>query len=120
MNNWIEVDASDKILGRLATQIANLIIGKDDPAYQPNKSKNLNVVVINCGKVSANLDNKFNYHHTGYIGNLKTKPRSEISLDKLVQQAIVGMLPKNRLFEGYEAKIHCYLEDKHPYKGQTK
>jgi len=120
MNKWIEVDASNRQLGRLATEVANLIIGKNNPDYQPNKSKQTNIVVINCQKVSANLVGKNIYSHSGYLGNLKTKPKSEVSLDKIVQRSILGMLPKNRLFKGYASKIHCYLADSHPYKGQIK
>ncbi len=119
MNNWIEIDATDRRLGRLATQIANLIIGKGDPAYKPNVERDINVIVINCSKVKANLTSKFDYHHTGYIGNLKTKPKCEIDLDKIVKNAILGMLPKNKLFANFDTKLHCYLKDEHPYKGQT-
>lgn len=104
-NNFktIKIDAAGRILGRLATEIANQLRGKDKPSFVYNKNCGYKVVVYNTKElvVSGNkFKNKTYYHHTGYLGNLKQVTFSELfqkNSNKIVLLAVKGMLPKNRL-----------------------
>lgn len=100
---WFLVDAQDQILGRLASQIAHRLRGKHKPEFAPHMDNGDFIVVVNCEKIKVTgnkLQKKNYYHHTGYVGNLKS-----ITLEKQLQQkpeevlraAVRGMLPKNRL-----------------------
>ena len=98
-----EFDASGIILGRLATQVANALRGKGKPSYRPNAMCGDNVVVFNAAKmkISGNkLHDKIYYHHTGYIGHLKSESMGDVfkkNPGEILRRAVSGMLPKNKL-----------------------
>ena len=121
---WCVVDATDKTLGRLATQLAHRLRGKHKPEFTPNMDTGDHMVVINAEKIKVTgkkLEDKMYHHHTGYIGNLKS-----ISLGKLmdkhperaIQYAVKGMLPKNPLGRAMFRKLHVYAGPEHPHAAQ--
>ncbi len=122
---WHVIDASDKVLGRLATRIATLLMGKHKPMFSRNMDTGDFVVVINADKVRVTgnkAKQKLYYRHSGYPGGLKS-----ISLEKMMQThptrvieyAVKGMLPKNRLGASMLKKLKVYVGDTHPHLGQT-
>ncbi len=121
---WCVVDATDKTLGRLATELAFRLRGKHKPEFTPNMDTGDHMVVINAEKIKVTgkkLDDKMYHHHTGYIGNLKS-----ISLGKLLEQhpervlqkAVKGMLPRNPLGRAMFRKLHVYAGPEHPHEAQ--
>jgi large subunit ribosomal protein L13 len=121
---WCVVDATDKTLGRLASQLAHRLRGKHKPEFTPNMDTGDHMVVINAEKIKVTgkkLEDKMYHHHTGYIGNLKS-----ISLGKLmdkhperaIQYAVKGMLPKNPLGRAMFRKLHVYAGPEHPHAAQ--
>ena len=122
--NWHLVDAQDKVLGRLAVKIATILSGKNKPQYSPNADLGDFVVVVNAEKVKV-TGNKFSqknyYHHTGYPGGLKTKSfekMQEDSPEKIIEKAVKGMLPKNKLANQIIKKLKVYTGSAHPHTGQ--
>ena len=122
--NWHLVDAQDKVLGRLAVKIATILSGKNKPQYSPNADLGDFVVVVNAEKVKV-TGNKFSqknyYHHTGYPGGLKTKSfekMQEDSPEKIIEKAVKGMLPKNKLASQIIKKLKVYSGSAHPHIGQ--
>jgi large subunit ribosomal protein L13 len=122
--NWYLVDAKNKILGRLATQIAMRLRGKHKPIFTPHADTGDFIVVINAEKVSLTgkkWDKKIYYRHSGYIGGLK-----EISAKKLLEKkpedvlrfAVRGMLPKNSLGRRQLKKLKIYVGSEHPHQAQ--
>jgi len=122
---WHVIDASDQVLGKLATQAASLLMGKHKPMFTRHMDTGDYVVVINAGKVRVTgnkLKQKLYYRHTGYPGGLKS-----ISLEKMMQthptrvieHAVKGMLPHNRLGASMMRKLRVYAGDAHPHLGQT-
>ena len=123
---WHVIDASDKVLGRFATQVASLLMGKHKPIYSPNLDTGDFVVVINATKVQVTgnkMKQKLYYRHSGYPGGLKS-----ISLEKMMQthptrvieHAVKGMLPHNRLGAKMFKKLKVYAGDTHPHPTPTK
>ena len=121
---WCVVDATDKTLGRLATELASRLRGKHKPEFTPNMDTGDHMVVINAEKIKVTgnkLEDKMYHHHTGYIGNLKS-----ISLGKLLEQhpervlqkAVKGMLPRNPLGRAMFRKLHVYAGPEHPHAAQ--
>ena len=121
---WCVVDATDKTLGRLATELASRLRGKHKPEFTPNMDTGDHMVVINAEKIKVTgnkLEDKMYYHHTGYIGNLKS-----INLGKLLEQhpervlqkAVKGMLPRNPLGRAMFRKLHVYAGPEHPHEAQ--
>ena len=122
--NWHLVDAQDKVLGRLAVKIATILSGKNKAQYSPNADLGDFVVVVNAEKVKV-TGNKFSqknyYHHTGYPGGLKTKSfekMQEDSPEKIIEKAVKGMLPKNKLANQIIKKLKVYSGSAHPHIGQ--
>ena len=122
--NWHLVDAEDKVLGRLAVKIATILSGKNKAKYSPNADLGDFVVVVNAEKVKV-TGNKFSqknyYHHTGYPGGLKTKSfekMQEDSPEKIIEKAVKGMLPKNKLANQIIKKLKVYSGSAHPHTGQ--
>ena len=122
--NWHLVDAEDKVLGRLAVKIASILSGKNKAQYSPNADLGDFVVVVNAEKVKV-TGNKFSqknyYHHTGYPGGLKTKSfekMQEDSPEKIIEKAVKGMLPKNKLANQIIKKLKVYSGSVHPHIGQ--
>ena len=122
--NWHLIDAEDKVLGRLAVKIATILSGKNKAQYSPNADLGDFVVVVNAEKVKV-TGNKFSqknyYHHTGYPGGLKTKSfekMQEDSPEKIIEKAVKGMLPKNKLANQIIKKLKVYSGSVHPHIGQ--
>ena len=122
--DWCLVDATDKTLGRLATEIASRLRGKHKPEFTPHVDTGDNIIVINAEKIRVTgnkLKDKIYYRHTGYIGNLKS-----ISLEKLlakapervIEQAVKGMMPKNSLGREMFRKLKVYAGPEHKHAAQ--
>jgi large subunit ribosomal protein L13 len=113
---WYVVDAQGQVLGRLAARVARVLIGKDKPDYTPYLDCGDHVVVINAAgiRVTGNkLEQKIYRHHTGYPGGLKEIPLKRLlpeRADWVVREAILGMLPKNRLRARRARKLRVYLD----------
>lgn len=122
--DWFVVDATDKTLGRLATQLAHRLKGKHKADYSPHVDMGDHLVVLNAQKVRVTgrkLTDKIYYHHTGFIGGIKS-----IALDKLlaehperaVEFAVKGMLPKGPLGRRMFKKLHVFGGAEHPHQAQ--
>ena len=113
------IDAKDKSLGRLATQVTLILIGKNKPEYQPHQDYGDNVIIINASKVKVTgkkFTDKEYIHHTGYIGHLKRKSYKDVfehDPRKVIEMAVWGMLPKNRLRKVFIKKMRVFVDDKH-------
>lgn len=124
IKNWYLIDARDRVLGRLATQAANLLMGKGKPGFVRFLDSGDFVVVINAEKVrltGKKLDKKLYRHHTGYVGHLKEATAREVLQkhpEMLVKEAVEGMLPKNKLGKAMAKKLKIYAGDKHPHSAQ--
>jgi len=122
---WYLVDAKDAVLGRLASKIAARLRGKTKPVFTPNVDTGDFVIVINAGKVRLTgnkLTDKVYYHHSGYIGGIKSesaRDRMEQKPEKVIEHAVWGMLPKNRLGRSMIKKLKVYKGAEHPHKAQT-
>lgn len=123
-NDWYVVDATDKVLGRLASQIAKVLRGKHKPEYTPHADAGDYVVVINAEKIKVTGtkgQDKIYYRHTGFPGGLK-----ETTFDKLqakdatraIEIAVKGMLPKNPLGRDMLSKLKVYVGSEHPHTAQ--
>ena len=123
---WHLIDAENKALGRLSSQIAHILMGKNKVYYTPYLDCGDNVVVINTTKIflSGKKENqKIYYHHSGYPGGLKSKTASEVRRQKpenLIRHGVVGMLPKNKLGKLMLQKLFIYPGSEHPYKDKLK
>ena len=121
---WHLVDATDEILGRLATRIANLLMGKHKPMFCRNMDVGDFVVVINAVKirVTGNKAKQKLYHrHSGYPGGLKSitlEKMMETHPTRVTEHAVKGMLPKNRLNARMMKRLRVYAGDTHPHQGQ--
>ncbi len=121
---WYIVDATDKIVGRLATQIATILRGKNKPVYTPHVDTGDFVIVINAEKVKFTgnkLDKKMYYRHTGYMGGLKEIPAKELlekNPEEIIRHAVKGMLPKGRLGRKLLKKLKIYKGSEHPHLAQ--
>ncbi|MDD7465338.1 MAG: 50S ribosomal protein L13 [Actinomycetaceae bacterium] len=122
---WYIIDATDVVLGRLATHIATLLRGKHKPQFAPNADTGDYVIVINADKVAltgAKLTQKMAYHHSGYPGGLKATSYAELLATKperAVMKAVAGMLPKNSLGRAQLTKLKVYRGSEHPHAGQN-
>jgi large subunit ribosomal protein L13 len=121
---WLVVDAKDQTLGRLASQIAHLLRGKHKPMFSPHVDVGDYVIVINCDKVRVTgrkLDQKNYYWHSGYPGGLRSRTLRE-QMDKyperVIEAAVRGMLPKNKLGRQMIKKMKVYKGDSHPHAAQ--
>lgn len=122
--NWYLIDASDKVLGRLATEVARRLRGKHKPEYTPHVDTGDFIVIVNADKIKVTgnkLADKTYYRHSGYPGGIKS-----ISLEKLlsskptrvIETAVKGMLPKNPLGRQMFRKLKVYAGDQHPHTAQ--
>ena len=121
---WYVVDATGQVLGRLATRVATILRGKHKPIFSPHLDVGDHVVVINAEKVQftgRKLKDKLYQWHTGYIGGLK-EVNAETMLrthpDRVVEWAVEGMLPKNRLGRAMAKKLKVYRGAEHPHDAQ--
>ncbi len=121
---WYVVDATDQVLGRLATRIATVLRGKHKPMFTPHVDVGDFVIVINADKVKltgTKLDDKKYYWHSGYPGGLKSRTARQMLADKpeeVFRRAVWGMLPKNRLGRRLIGKLKVYPGPDHPHKAQ--
>ena len=123
-HNWVIVDASDKVLGRLASKIADKLRGKDKPIFTPHVDCGDFVVVVNAEKIKV-TGNKFEdkkyYTHSLYPGGLKTKTFKDMNAtkpEKVIELAVKGMLPKNKLSNQIIKKLKIYAGSEHPHEAQ--
>ncbi len=113
---WFVIDATDKVLGRLATRAARILIGKDKPSFTPYLDSGDHVVVINADKVRMTgnkVEQKVYHSHSGYPGGLKAIPAKRVRETRpewVVREAIVGMLPKNKLRARRARKLRVYRD----------
>jgi large subunit ribosomal protein L13 len=122
--NWVLVDANGKTLGRLATQIADLLRGKRKPEYTPHVDTGDFVVVINAEKVHVSgnkRQDKRYYRHSGYPGGLRSRTFEEMIArrpEDVLRLAVKGMLPRNRLARKQITKLKIYAGPEHPHAAQ--
>ncbi len=121
---WYVVDASGKTLGRLASEVAKVLSGKNKPTYTQFLDMGDNVIVVNAEKIvvtGKKLDQKLYTHHTGYIGGLKQttlKRMLETKPEAVITHAVKGMLPKNTLGRSMMRKLHVYAGPDHKHEAQ--
>lgn len=122
---WYVIDATDVVLGRLASQVAILLRGKHKPTFAPHMDMGDYVIVINADKVAltgSKLQDKMAYHHSGFPGGLKATSYQELLAtypERAVEKAVRGMLPKNRLARQQIAKLKVYAGAEHPHASQN-
>ena len=122
--NWFVVDASDKILGRLASAVAVRLRGKHKVEYAPHMDTGDFIIVVNAAKVRTTgrkLDQKKYYRHSGWIGGLKETSLRDMLAQKpeeVIRKAVRGMLPKNRLGRAMLKKLKVYSGEVHPHEAQ--
>jgi large subunit ribosomal protein L13 len=122
--SWYVLDAQDVVLGRLATKVAMMLMGKHKPTYTPFIDTGDHVVVINADKVrlTGNKEEDKNYYrHTGYPGGLKTttaKKMRQRRPERMIELAIQGMLPKSKMGKQMYRKLNVYAGPKHPHQAQ--
>ena len=125
VRDWVVFDASDKVLGRFATKIADKLRGKDKPTFTPHVDGGDFVVVINADKVKVTgnkADQKKYYKHSLYPGGLKDKSFKEVlesTPERIIENAVKGMLPKNKLGKSIIKKLKVYSGSKHPHESQN-
>lgn len=121
---WYVIDAEGMVLGRLASQVAMILRGKNKPTYTPNVDTGDYVIIVNCDKViltGKKLEQKLYRYHTGYIGGLKEIQYKTLMATKpefVVREAIKGMLPKNSLGRDMIEKLHVYVGPDHKHEAQ--
>ena len=122
--DWYVIDATDVVLGRLASKVAHMLKGKHKPQYQPHTDEGDYIIVINAKKIRVTgnkLSDKIYYKHTGYIGNMKETPLGKM-LDKkpdfVIKNAVKGMLPKNPLGRSMIKKLKVYENYIHGHGAQ--
>ena len=121
---WCVVDATDKTLGRLATELAQRLRGKHKPEFTPNMDTGDHMVVVNAEKIKVTgnkLEDKMYYRYTGYIGNLKSINLGKLldtHPERVIENAVKGMLPKNPLGRAMYRKLHVYAGPEHPHEAQ--
>lgn len=122
--DWYLIDAKDKVLGRLATKIARLLLGKESPKFTPGQDTGSFVVVINASRIrvtGAKAKNKVYYRHSGYPGGLKAETFEVLIKRKpteVLLKAVAGMLPHNRLGKRLITKLKIYAGESHPHQAQ--
>lgn len=122
--NWYVVDATDIPLGRLASKVAVILMGKDKPSYTPNVDCGDNVIVINASKVklTGDAEHKKNYYNVSqYNGGLRTRSAGVMKLEypeEMIERAVWGMLPKGPLGRVIYKKLHVYAGSEHEQEAQ--
>jgi large subunit ribosomal protein L13 len=121
---WLLIDLKDKVLGRAASQIANILRGKNRPTYTPHADAGDFVVAINADKIKLTgnkLTDKKYHDHSGYIGGMKILSAGALLKrhpEELITRAVKGMLPDNRLSDQLLKKLKVYAGEKHPHAAQ--
>jgi len=122
--DWYLVDVNEKVLGRVATQIANVLRGKNKPVFTPSVDTGDFVIVVNAEKIvltGNKLADKMYYNHSGYPGGLKSTNAAKLlekKASELLRQAVKGMLPKNKLASQMLKKLKIYAGSTHPHASQ--
>ncbi len=123
---WVEIDATDKTLGRLATEVATRLMGKDKPEYTPHVVGGDKVIVVNCAKIKVTgnkMTDKMYYSHSGYPGGIKEIAYKDLMLKDptlVVRHAVKGMLPKNKLAADMLKNLKLYAGSEHNHAAQIK
>jgi len=121
---WFVVDAADAVLGRLSTQVATVLRGKHKPYFTPHVDCGDYVIIVNAEKVALTgnkLEGKIYYRYSGYSSGLKKRTAAEMlrrQPQKLLEKAIRGMLPKNKLGDAMYRKLYVYTGPEHPHQAQ--
>ena len=121
---WYVVDAQGQTLGRLASEVAKVLRGKNKPIYTPHVDCGDNVIIVNAEKIvvtGKKLDQKIYYHHSGWVGGMKETTLREMLQKKpeqVVELAVKGMLPKGPLGRQMYTKLHVYAGAEHPHAAQ--
>lgn len=121
---WYVVDAKDAVLGKLATKVAVYLRGKNKPVFTPNTDTGDFIIVINAEKIRLTgnkVTDKMYYHHSGYIGGIKAQSAKELLEEKpeqIIEKAVWGMLPKNKLGRMMIKKLKVYRGAEHPHRAQ--
>jgi len=122
---WVVVDAEGKTLGRLATQIADLLRGKRKPTYTPHVDVGDFVVIVNAEKIRVTgkkLSDKRYWRHSGYPGGIRSRTLSEMldrQPEEVIRKAVKGMMPRNRLSRQQLTKLKVYAGPEHPHQAQS-
>ena len=123
-HKWYVVDAQNRVLGRLASQIANRLRGKHKPEYSPHMDNGDFVIVVNCDKIKVTgnkmLEKKY-YRHSGWVGGLRETSLADMLArhpTRVITHAVKGMLPRNRLGRAMLKKLKVYPGPEHPHKAQ--
>ena len=123
--NWYVIDATDVVLGRLATQVATLLRGKHKATFAPHVDGGDFVIIVNAEKIAltgAKRENKLAYHHSGYPGGLRVTTYAELlekRPDRAVEKAVRGMIPKTSLGRAQMGKLKVYVGAEHPHGAQN-
>src|SRR3954470_14473482 len=123
-DKWYVIDAADQVLGRVATKAATILMGKHSPRYAPFLVSGDHVVIINADKVKltgVKLDSKIYRHHTLYPGGLRevsARRVFETKPERVIREAVLGMLPKNKLRKRMVKRLKVYLNEQHPHTAQ--
>lgn len=124
MKKWWVIDASDKTLGRLCTKVATVLMGKNKPIYTPHMDVGDRVIIVNAEKIKLTgnkLNDKMYYRHSGYPGGLKEITCGDLLKkhpERLIEFAVKGMLPRNKLRKLRMNKLKIYTGSNHPHKAQ--
>jgi large subunit ribosomal protein L13 len=124
VHSWHVVDATDMVLGRLATRVAHVLRGKHKPTFAPHVDMGDHVIVVNAAKVrltGAKAQQSMSYRHSGYPGGLKSISFGNLldtNPERLVEQAVRGMLPKNTIGRAQLRKLKVYAGPEHPHTAQ--
>ena len=122
---WYVIDATDIVLGRLASQVAVLLRGKHKPTYAPHMDMGDYVIVVNAEKIAltgSKREDKMAYHHSGFPGGLRAVNYAELletHPERAIEKAVQGMLPKNRLARQQIQKLKVYAGPEHPHASQN-
>ena len=121
---WVVIDATGLVVGRLASLVAMRLRGKHKPTYTPHVDDGDNVIIVNAEKIvltGKKRENKIYRHHTGYLGGLKAAAVADVRKkhpERLLEEAIKGMLPKTKLGRAMFGKLKVYAGEKHPHQAQ--
>jgi large subunit ribosomal protein L13 len=123
-HDWYVIDAADRTLGRVATEIAHRLRGKHKPEYTPNVDTGDYIIVVNAAKVRVSgrkTTDKIYYHHTGYPGGIKATSFERMRAEhpeRVIETAVKGMLPRNPLGRAMYRKLKVYAGPEHPHAAQ--
>jgi len=118
---WFVIDAEGKVLGRLAARVADVLRGKHRPTFSPHMDTGDHVVILNSDKIKvtgAKQDQKIYYTHSQYPGHLRLTALKDMKPSKVFEEAVRGMLPKNKLRDEFMKKLHVYEGAEHQHEAQ--